>query len=173
VVAPRGLQNDFLTSFDNPENLLRQANIPSRRPHPGGVSLGDFLVVDNAGFRDAESFDSDGMGLELFEPLSSDYFQALQPVGHASTMKLIESWQLFLARCHDYFPAQFIRHRIFVAEFDQRFSSGDTAPGLQRSRAIVEPGMNDTAVVAGLVPGQLGFLFEDQKLRAGISIEDF
>ena len=108
----------------------------------------------------------------LFEPLSSDYFQALQPVGHASTMKLIEPRQLFLARCHDHFTA-YIQHRIFVAEFEQRFSPGDTAPGLQRSRAIVEPGMNDTAVVAGLVPGQLGFLFEDQKLRAGIGIEDF
>ena len=113
------------------------------------------------------------MGLEFFEPLSSDYFQALQPIGHASPMKLIEARQLFLARCHDHFAAQFIGHRIFVAEFDQRFSPGDTATGLQRSGAIIESGMNDTAVVAGLVPGQLGFLFEDQKLRAGIGFEDF
>src|SRR5262245_34400182 len=173
IVASRALQNDFLTALENPENLFHQANITAARSYPGGVSLGNFLIIDNAGFRDTESLDSNGMRLELFEPLGSDYFQALEPVGDASTMQLIEPRQLFLARCYHHFSAQFIGHRIFVAEFDQRFSPGNTAPSLQRPRAIVQPGMNDTAVVAGLVLGQLGFLFEDQKLRARICLEDF
>jgi hypothetical protein len=52
-----------------------------------------------------ESLDSAGMGLEFFEALSSDYFQALQPIGDASAVKLIEAWQFFLAGCHDHFAA--------------------------------------------------------------------
>jgi hypothetical protein len=130
IIAPRSLQNEFLMAFENAENLLGQTNIAARRPNPGGICLGDFLIVDDAGFRDAESLGSDGMGLELFEARCPDYFQALEAIGHPSTMQLIEARQLFLARCYDYFTAQFVRHGIFIAELDQRFSPGDTAARL-------------------------------------------
>ena len=51
---------------------------------------------------------------------------------------------------------------MFVAEFNQRFAPGDAAARFQGAGAVIQSGVNNSAVVAGLVAGNLGFLFEDQ-----------
>ena len=56
---------------------------------------------------------------------------------------------------------------MFLAKPLHRSAAGDAVARLQRASAIVNSGVDDTAVVSGLVSGDTVFFFDDQQTFAG------
>src|SRR5471030_2500788 len=61
---------------------------------------------------------------------------------------------------HDDLAALVIVHRVFVAELPKQLISPRASARLGRFRFVIDSGMNDAAVVTGLVVGKVAFLFE-------------
>ena len=58
-----------------------------------------------------------------------------------------------------------MRDAVFPAEGDHLLQALDTQLRLFRSRLVVEAGMQDTAVIPGLMGGQLRFLFHEHEAQ--------
>ena len=61
---------------------------------------------------------------------------------------------------------------MLAAKLDQRFAPRDASASLDRSRAIVKAGMDDSAVVAGLMLRELRLLFENKNFPSGMGFRD-
>ncbi len=63
-----------------------------------------------------------------------------------------------------------MRNAVLATELDHRRRAGNAQLCLQRPWLVVDPGMNDAAVVAALMPGYAIFLLEQQRAKAGESL---
>src|SRR5262249_4066791 len=64
-----------------------------------------------------------------------------------------------------------VRHAVLLAVLTHLDPAGAAQFGLQRAGLVVEPGMHDAAVVAGLVHAGLQFLVEDLDQGTGAGLE--
>jgi hypothetical protein len=54
---------------------------------------------------------------------------------------------------------------VLLAEGNHFLNAGHRQPGFERTRLVVQSGVENAAVVAGLVAGDVVFLFKDNDLR--------
>jgi len=118
-------------------------------------------VVDDAGRRHSKCAHADDMRLDLPESLLADQLEPLGPVCHAPAIQLLEPRHLLGAGRDDHLAADLGLDRPFLTVRLQRSGAVDAEAGLQRAGRVVHPGMDDAAVAAGLVLGDVGFLVED------------
>src|ERR1043166_2422049 len=161
-----------MAALENTENFVRCANFAAGRSNLTGISSGNFFVVDNSGGGHDQRLHTQSIGFQLFEPLAPDYFETLKSIRKPATMKLVEPRYLLLAGGDDDFPAQLVGDIVLIAEFNERFPTGHAGAGFERTGAIVKSGMNDAAIVAGLVLREIGFLVEQQKFRTWVSARE-
>lgn len=113
------------------------------------------------------------MRLNFAQLFSADHAQVRQAVGLASALQFLKTRQLGFSCCHDYLSAHLMWNVVLAAELHHGRRSGDTEAGLERTRFVVNAGMNDSAVVAALVAGDAIFFLQQEKTQAGKSPRDF
>ena len=86
-------------------------------------------------------------------------------------MELLEPWQLFLLGGHDDLAATLVGYFLLVAVRSELSASGGAQPRLQRARRVVDPGMDDAAVVPRLVSGDPILLLEYQHAEIGMPLQ--
>ena len=68
-------------------------------------------------------------------------------------MELLEARNFFRTGSYDQLAAFLEGNAVVAAETLHRGGAGNAVAGFQRSGAVIEPGVNNAAVVAGLVGG--------------------
>ena len=101
------------------------------------------------------------MGLELLQLLGAQAAKFLQSVGPTFGLDRVQRGNFAQPRGHDQLAAFLVDDAVLVAEAVKGFTAGHAVLGLERSRLVVQAGMDHAAVVAGLVGGQLAFGLED------------
>src|SRR5581483_3794191 len=105
--------------------------------------------------------------LQLVDAGRLDQRQVLDAVGQAALVEGLEAGQLVLGRRHDDLAAALDADAARPAELDHHPGPLHAEPGLGGAGAVVDPGMDDAAVVARLVRGEPRLLLEDDEPRAG------
>ena len=88
-------------------------------------------------------------------------------------MQLLEARNFFLTGRDDQLAAFLEGNAVVAAEALHRGSAGDAVARLQRAGAVIKPGMNDAAVVAGLVGGDAVLFFDHGDVHVGEATCDF
>ena len=82
-------------------------------------------------------------------------------------MELFEPAKLGLVAGDDHLAAPLVRDAPFVAVARQRRAAGYAGFRLERAGRVVDAGVDDPAIVAGLVPTELRLLLEDDQSGPG------
>ncbi len=127
--------------------------------------------VDDAGLRHPQPGDADGVRLVLDDLFRPQAAQAHQTVGLSAALELVEARDLLRLGRHHQLAADLVRDAVLGAQLDQSAPAGDALARLVRSRLVVETGVDDAAVVTGLMAGDVALRFEhdgaDARSRAG------
>ncbi len=86
---------------------------------------------------------------------------------------MLEARNFFLIGSDDQLAAFLEGNAVVAAEALHRSSAGDAVARLQRAGAVIEAGVNDAAVVAGLVGGDAVFFFDDGDVHVREAASDF
>ncbi len=98
-----------------------------------------------------------------------------------AALELVQPRELGVVDGHDELAAALVAHAVLVAELVQLAGAGDAQLGLQRAGRVVDAGVDDAGVVAGLVGGDAVLALEDhhggvrpavQQLAGGGEAED-
>ena len=143
---------------------LRQTPASAQPDPSGGQPLdqlvGDDAVVDDPGLGHLEAGDPGSRRLDLGDLLSRQSPQAGQAVGVTTPFQFRQGRQLLLACCNDELAATLVGDLVALAEPVELLAAGGTGRRLGGAWAVVEAGMDNAAVVAGLVACRAGFGLE-------------
>ena len=107
------------------------------------------------------------VGLALSQELEADHLQPAHAVRRAAAFQRFERADLLLGRRDDELAATIVRNVIGRAERVQPFGPLDAQLRLEAPAGVVDPGVDDAAVVrAGFHPGA-GMAFGDRNRKAG------
>ena len=140
---------------------------PARGPDVVGVGVGDRPVVDDAGPRRPQPADPERVRLELPDPLRTDRLEALDAVLAGLRLERLEARQLVLRQGHDELADPLDLDPPLGAVRLERDLALAAEAGLERTRRVVEAGVDDAAVVAGLVGRELRLALDDQDPQPG------
>jgi hypothetical protein len=110
---------------------------------------------------------SRGLGLDLADLGRGHPPQTTYAVRATPRLELVQPRQLALLQRYDQLAAALVRDRVLVAELVHEPRALDAESSLQRARSVVDAAVDDSGVVAGLVPGDLGLLVDDRQPQAG------
>ena len=127
--------------------------------------LADARIIHDAFLRHVNRRDAGGVRLDFLDLLRIQFPQALQAVGISAFPQIFQTRQFVLGRGDDDFPALFVRDAVRPAEGEHLLQTLHGAFRLFRAGFVIKSRMQHAAVVAGLVRGQLGFLFQQQQFQ--------
>ena len=102
------------------------------------------------------------MRLVLTQLLRIEPLDPREAVLASPALELVEPRELALGHGHDHLAATLVGDPLLRGESEERLPSRGAQPRLARARLVVEAGVDDAAVVAGLVKGQALFGLEHQ-----------
>ena len=100
------------------------------------------------------------MGFDVLDRVPGDALEALDLVLDAEAVDLLQHRQLVLGGGGDDLAADVVVDTVFLGERDELMAPLDAVDGLEAARGVVEPAVDDPAVVACLVVAQDGLLFK-------------
>ena len=109
------------------------------------------------------------MRFKLGQLVLVDQSQAFDLVRFASLLKRPESLELPLVRGDDHLSDLPVRDLVLLAKLHHGGAALDAVPRLERTGPVVDAGVDDSAVVAGLLLGDVAALFEDGDLEGGVA----
>jgi hypothetical protein len=104
--------------------------------------------------------------LDLPEMRGADALETRHAVGRPATVELLEAWDLRGGRGDDDLAAEFVADVVLLAEAEQQLHSTATGRCLEGTRTVVQSGVNDAAVPAGLVRGDPILLVEEDDVES-------
>ena len=149
------------------------AHLATPDAHQVGVRLGHLHVIDDARRRHVQRAHARGVGFEFAQPFGADHFQPFDPVGRAAAMEFLQPRQFIFRRSHDDLAAAFVWNVVPIAEVGQQLSAPHARLGLERAGLVIDAGVDDSAVVAGLMRRQPVLFFEHARTNARILAGDF
>jgi hypothetical protein len=137
------------------------------RPQLQGERGADGHVVDDGGTRRVERRDPRDVGLDLahaapVQPDEAGHLVAARPI-----LDVGETRQLAVVEGDDQLAELLVGQAVLGAEVPQHRAAPPAQPGLQRSRLVVEAGVDHPAVVPGLVGGEPVLLLQHDDAQAG------
>ncbi len=105
--------------------------------------------------------------LDLAKLITFEEAQALDAVGQAALMQGMQTWDFVGRGRHHQLAAFFKGNRVFQAEALHGGATSDAVARLERASAVVNAGVDHSAVVAGLVGGDAVFFLDNQQALAG------
>jgi hypothetical protein len=109
--------------------------------------------------------------LDLRDPGPVDKAQAGDAVGPSPPLELLQARQLRTAARDDQLAAALAGNTPLVAERVHLTRPLHAQARLQRARAVIDTGVNDTGVVAGLVGAELALALEQAERYARVAHE--
>jgi hypothetical protein len=103
----------------------------------------------------------------------TDALQALESVGFAALVECFEAGYFIGRSGDDNFAADIMRDTFLAAEGDHGGGALNAEARLQRSRLVVEAGMDDTAVVAARVAAHVVLFLHDGETETGMAQKQF
>src|ERR671935_2277875 len=91
------------------------------------------------------------------------------PVGAAPPLELVEAFELGGVERDDELAAALDRDVVALAERVELRRAVDAQPRLERPRRVVDAGVDDAAVVAGLVRAELGLAVDHGEAEARVA----
>src|SRR5262249_27469903 len=131
-----------------------------------GVRPGDLAPVDDTGLRREDSLDAGRVRLDLLDLLRPDHPQTRHAVGGGAVPEVLEPWQLGLVDCHDQLAALLVANSLLLAVLVRLLTALGAETGLQRTRRVVDAGVDHPRVVPGLMLPDRRLFLEDRDARA-------
>lgn len=139
------------------------------QPATGGSELGrerpgDGRVVDDRRLRRVQRAHTGGGRLDLAQPVGVDEARAGHAVGHGAGVQVVEPGRLHLVEDDDHLAALVVGDVVPLHEVLQQTHPAPAQRRLEAARLVVEAGVDDPAVVPGLVGGEVLLLVEQGHL---------
>ena len=133
--------------------------------------LGDLLVIDDARLRHEQPGHAGNVRLMFLDLLGREPAHAGQTIGPAPAFEVVQGGNFARFRGDDDFAAAFMADVVLLAEAIHFLPADGAILGLEGTGLVVEPAVNDAAVVAGLMGGQLGLGFEQDQRQVAVGQE--
>ncbi len=153
---------------DMPTTRPPRHDLRSRGARLIRVDAGHLREVDDPRARRVQGGHAMGVGLDLPQPLGAYLLQAGDAVGHPSLVQLFHPTQLRLVGGDDHLAAPLVVDSVLVAKPDHGLHALDAELGLAGARTVVDSRVDDAAVVAGLVGGQLPLFLHHRHPAPGV-----
>lgn len=133
-------------------------------PLPGvaGEAPGDGGKIGQRRLRNQKGTEAPHVRLELRQALGADPLEPDETVGLAAATEVVEPWKLFRAGGDDELAASSPGQVVGGGVACQGFAAGHRQPRLGGAGAVVEARVDDAAVSAALVAGEVVLGFEEQ-----------
>ena len=129
--------------------------LAARAAHVVGHGARHGAEVDDPGVGRVQAGDARAVGLELGDLLGAQAPQARHRVGAAAALELVQARELALVQRDDDLAAALDGDAALLAVGVQARGALDAQPRLQRARLVVDAGVDDAGVVAGLAGAHL------------------
>ena len=133
----------------------------------GGVFGGHERVVGDAGGGDVEGAEPADVRLDLAHGVAVEELEAGEAIGFAAGAEVVEAGGFRGGGGDDELATDLVRDGVPGAEGDHFAGSGDAHAGFEGAGFVVDAGVDDSTVVAGLMAGEAGFFFQDDDAGAG------
>ena len=125
------------------------------------------LVIDDPGLRHVEGPNARDVRLDLPHLVATQLPQSGDPVSPAAERELVQTRDLVLVESDHELPGQPVRDAALLRVRDQELTAFTAERCLQRSRCVVETGVDHARVPPRLMPGDAGLLVDhaDPRIR--------
>ena len=135
--APAGLQDQLIGVAPTAMDLGFGLNLSAFLTNDVGIDLRHLLVVDDAGLRDQQPGDADGMWLILTDLLGSQATDAFQTIGLAASFELSQCRQLAGVCGHDEFAAALMGDAMLLTELVHGPATHHAVASLERAGPVI------------------------------------
>ena len=150
---------------------MAKVQVCAGRARVGGVVLRNLAPVDDPGDRREDRPQPAAIRLALGDRALVEQLQIFDPVELAARVEVVEPPQLgFLGR-DDQFADLPVRDPLRLAVLPDQLAPLDAQPGLERARLVIDPGVDDAAVVARLVAVEVRLFLDVGELQTRIPEE--
>src|SRR5690606_14526431 len=122
--------------------------------------VGGTAKIDDAGTAHPKAGDTGTVWLYLLDLIRSDALEVLDPIRDAALVDLVQTRQFIRLHGHNDLSAHIMFDAVLLGEGHKFTTSLCTGLCLLASGHIVDPTVDHTAVMPGLVIAQHGFLFQ-------------
>src|SRR5262249_21639278 len=122
-------------------------------------------------FRDEQSSDAGCMGLVFANRFGTKPAKPGEAIGLSAALEFAQSRDLVLVDSDDNLAALLVVDAMLAAKTVKSLPPFDTGPGLQGARFIVESGVNDSAIITGLVRRQTVLRLQNDQRETAIAEE--
>jgi len=119
----------------------------------------DGVVISDAFLGHVNGGDAGGVRFDFFDFVAIEFAQAFKAVGIAAFPQSFKTREFVRSGGDDDFPALFVGDLVLAAEGEHLLQTTDGELGFVRTRFVIEAGVEDAAVVAGLVLAKGLFFF--------------
>ena len=120
-----------------------------------GVGLGNAAVIDDGGAGDVEGLDAAGVGFDFGQFVGVDDAQVGDAVVGAAPVDLLQAGEFGRVGGDDDLAALVVFDALFAAVLLESLDPFHAEDGLAGALLVVDAGVDDAAVVARLVEGEL------------------
>ena len=131
----------------------------------------DTFEVDDPRIGGVQALEAAHVGLDLGEPRPVDLPQPGDTVLAAAPVQLLETRNLALRRRDDELAAALIRDLLAIAVLVEQLVPLDAQTRLERSRRVVDPRVDDAAVVSRLMARKLVLLLQQRQPDSGVTCD--
>ena len=125
-----------------------------------GVRAGDRDVIDDAGRADPQGLETGRVRLDLAQALGTDHLEAGRRIGGAAPMQLLQARQLVGSGGDHHLAADLVGDAVHLGERHHFARPLHRVARLQGPGLVVDAGVDDAAVVTGLMRGEAIFLLQ-------------
>src|SRR3984893_16178244 len=140
---------------------MRQVNCSSTTSNQLCILLSHLGIVNYASAGYVNAADAGGIGFKFTNLVGGQHPQHFQSVIVPAPVQLVELWQFALRSSDDNLAADVVRHGVFLTKELKRFTALNAEFSLQASWLVIDPGVDDSAVVARLMARHYGFFLND------------
>jgi len=119
----------------------------------------DGVVISDAFLGHVNGGDAGGVRFDFFDFVAIEFAQAFKAVGIAAFPETFESGQFVGSGGDDDFAALLVGDLVLAAESEHLLQTANGELGFVRTGFVIEAGVEDAAVVAGLVLAEGLFFF--------------
>ena len=158
---PRGgLDRDAIGQVPNGGHARRHHHSTSSLSHQFAQPLANLRVGSDAGFPDVDRFDPAHVGFQFAEAFRPDHL-ADHAIRLALFVELRKAGQFGFLRCNNHFAAGFVGDSFALAEGFHGSFAVAAVFCFERPRLVIDAGVDDAGVVAGLVLRQNGLFLQN------------
>src|SRR5436309_975307 len=168
-VTSSSLECYFILAFSNRGYSGASLNLAACFDDLASKRCRNLAVIDNCRVRNMQGAQARCVRLNFAKFFGGEEREARHAVGGSAPVQFFEHRYLGNITGHNDLATLMVAHRVFVAEASEQLTPTRASARLGRAGFVVNAGVNDAAVVTGLVVGKVAFFFEHDDRRARIT----